>query len=233
MKLLFSLLFSTIIVLPLYTQIAVAQISAKIYEKADDYHAKIYTNELIVSEQHSDSILTLADYIDFDIYSIENTRNPLKKRCWAVEYNDSLFINCRMIKYKWFVPAIYKNDKIIYFRAFMSRLKENEVQMHIAGKRAIDRNLRSAMGGTENDALLYMGGAGAYVTAESIKAANMASQLYNYIIDIPTGKIKVVDIPLMQEILQDHPDLDRQYMNEGHPEDAASILSYLKAVYEK
>ena len=101
--------------------------------------------------------------------------------------------------------------------------------MHIAGRKAIDNSQSSAYGLSETQgAALFFGGVGGAVAASASEQAKMYSNRFNYVLELSTGKVRVVDIPFMQEVLEAKPELDQRYMKEGHPEDIQSIIRYFE-----
>lgn len=224
----------TSLILALFTSNVFAQTNAKVYAEIGDYRNNTPAFEDVIIQQHTDPDVAITGNIDYDINTanVVHGKKHIKDRSWAVERNDSLFINCQVIKYKRYAPVLYRNDSFIYFRAFMSRLKEHEVQMHIAGKKRMNRSELGASGSTPGMRAAYFGGAGAAIAVSMSKAMKLASERYNYVLLISTGQVKVLDIPMMQQLLHHHPKSDRQYMKEGHPDDPESIIRFLKLAWE-
>lgn len=208
--------------------LAIAQNNAKVYKDLNAYWENSYTDEPVSIEVHHN--LGYYPENDYDISATERykRKKKLRKRSILVECNDNLYVNCIVINYKWFSPALYHTDRYIYFRGYKSRLPEHAVQMHVAGQQAITQaNRQQNMVG-----MLVLGGLPGVVSSEIPKDIRNSSKRYNYLLEIRSGKVYVIDIPLMQEILGDHPKINRQYMKEGHPEDPASIIRYLSAVLQ-
>src|SRR5690606_28933048 len=80
---------------------------ANIFATINDYRLKKNTTSYIEIKTHKD--LGSPGDVDFSIE--DNHKIPLKKRALAIERNDSLYINCSVIGYKWFTPVLYKNDR--------------------------------------------------------------------------------------------------------------------------
>ena len=202
---------------------------AAVYKSADDY-------KLNNGEKTSVVATTVNSFgypvdADCDIRDVqEHKGKPIDKRSVLVLCNDTLYVSCRQIKYKRFSPVLYKGDRYLYFRSYTSRLKEHEIQMHIAGKRAMDNSQSNAFGLTEGQsAAMFLGGVGGAVAVGASERAKMLSNRFNYALELSTGKIRVIDIPFMQEVLEATPELDQRYMKEGHPEDIQSIIRYFEA----
>lgn len=205
------------------------QSAAKVYPDPASYMAGEHLSEDVTIEVHND-MGTYGD-IDYDIHIPYNIRAPRKRKrmvsnAWAIEHNNILLINCSTIRYKWFVPVLYRNDRFLYFRGFMSRLPEHGLQMHRAGRQTINRvnNSRNAAG------IIALGGVGALAASNVPGNVEMRSDRYNYLYDLHTLSVLVIDIPQMQELLTDHPRLQQEYMKQGHPEDPNSIIYFLKAM---
>lgn len=227
-----KLLLTVISIIISTSSALVAQQTAKIFTDLDSYVNKQFTEETVIINEYPRSAALWAGGSDYDITpNNDNIKKKTLKRAWAVERNDSLFINARIIKNKLYGYSPYRNDRYIYFIAGTSMLKEHAIAMHRAtgeGMRIYNRD--------KNQGAIMAG----YVAGMSGAAAVAAYELddakvprYNYLINLQTKTVHVVDIPLMQELLEDKPVLDRQYMKEGHPEDPASLVRFFKAAFDK
>lgn len=130
----------------------------------------------------------------------------LRKRCYAVQADTSLYINCKKLRYKkfrfgnWYAPAFQVNGKI-YFSAI-------PVGSVAAGA---DATMDVMLGGTFGDALA---------------ASALVSKRVFYEIDPETSKIDFVGKDKMLSLLASHPDWQQAYTDENS-ESAKVTVKYL------
>lgn len=119
----------------------------------------------------------------------------LKKRCYAVQVDTSLYVNCKKLRYKkfrfgtWYAPAIQLNDTI-YFSAI-------PVGQAAAGS---DATMDVMLGGQFGDA---------------IAASALVSKRVFYEIDPQTGKVHFLNKEKMMSLLAKHPDWQKAYADEN------------------
>lgn len=124
----------------------------------------------------------------------------------------------------------------------MSRLPQHEMQMHTAGQQVVN-NVISQSGSTGGTMFIPVSpvaavavGVAANLIVADANAPNEQKHYasrFNYLIDLKTGWVHVMDIMFMQELLAHKPELNMQYMKEEHPEDAASMIRFLKAAFDE
>lgn len=204
------ILITSVFLLP---TIVSAQQAALIYPTLQDYVAGKYITADVIIEQRSSGSIAMVGGSDYKVHSEDNRISKgLKKEFMAVKRNDSLFINCHdIIRSKGYALAFYATKDYIFFTTGASGKKEHQIDMQ-----KVDPTYGMMFGAV---------GAG-------IAGAQNAKLRYNYVINLTTGVAYVVNIRSMQMVLEDHPDVNREYMNAGHPTDLPSILQYLKKAFD-
>lgn len=119
----------------------------------------------------------------------------LKKRCYAVQVDTSLYVNCKKLRYKkfrfgaWYAPAISVNGTI-YFSAIP---------------------LGSVAAGPDATMDVMLGGQ----FGDAIAASALIFKRVFYEIDPETGRIDFVDKDRMLSLLSKHPDWQKAYADEN------------------
>lgn len=141
---------------------------------------------------------------DYKIYNGEKeTDKIIKTKLFVIEINDSLYINCRGLKYKkrpigaWFAPALIRQGNV-YFSAIP----------------------------TSSDAAIAFGAIG--VAIESSNATS--SRVYYEINPADYKKLKKVDTERMKKILKDYPESLAQYEKELFKEHIEIVGKYLQQI---
>ena len=153
--------------------------------------------------------LYLSGGADYEIYSIDNKQltKYLKKRCYAVRLNDTLYVNCRNIRYKkyrfgsWYAIGEMVKGKL-YFSA--------QPLGQIASSSFIPKET-SKLGGAVGDA---------------INASGLVTDRVVYEIDPETKNAVFVGRERMLEILKPYPELLDAFSREDS-ESADVIGKYL------
>lgn len=131
----------------------------------------------------------------------------LKKRCFAVQEDTSLYINCKKLRYKrlrfggWYAPAMWVNGNIFFS--------------------AIPIGVVAASSSVTMDVTL--GG----VVGDAIAAPSLVSKRVYYEIDATTGKIDFVGRDRMCALLDSYPEWKEAYLNENS-ESAETTGKYLR-----
>lgn len=131
----------------------------------------------------------------------------LKDRCYAVQVDTSLYINCKKLRYKrlrfggWYAPALRLNGNI-----FFSAMPLGSV---IAGSLStMDITLGGSVGG-------------------AIASSGLVSKRVYYEIDVVTDEIDFVGKERMSSLLESYPDWQTAYLQENS-ESAKVTGKYLK-----
>jgi hypothetical protein len=203
-------LITTIFLIPI---IVTAQDNAIIYPTLTDYIAQNHMTADIIIEQRSSGSIAMVGGCDYKIYSEDGKLSKeLKNNYIAVQRNDSLFINCHdIIRSKWYGLAFYTTKDYIFFTASTSGQKKHQIDM---------KQVDPAYG-------MMFGAVGA-----GIAGAENAKLRYNYVLDLATGEVYVLNIRSMQMVLKNHPDVDMEYTAEGHPTDLPSLLRLLRKAFD-
>ena len=131
----------------------------------------------------------------------------LKKRCFAVQEDTSLYINCKKLRYKrlrfggWYAPAMWVNGNIFFS--------------------AIPIGVVAASSSVTMDVTL--GG----VVGDAIAASSLVSKRVYYEIDATTGKIDFVGRDRMCALLDSYPEWKEAYLDENS-ESAETTGKYLR-----
>ena len=148
---------------------------------------------------------------DYEIYSEGNKQltKYLKKRCYAVRLDDSLYVNCKHLKYKkyrfgsWYANGMIINGNV-YFRA--------QPLGQIASSTLIPKE-GSKLGGSVGDA---------------INASSLVNDRVFYVINAETGDADFVGKEMMTELLSSRrPDMLEAFSQE-ESERADVIGKYLE-----
>lgn len=220
-----SLLLSTI------NSFAQEDIVVRVFKTHTDYmrgtSMDMYAQATIASSSEDGDF-----FYDIELYDMKEITKKDKnsKWYWGFLYNDTMYINQNIIQNKNYVPVIYANESYLYFRGGESKLKEHELEMQIAGQRAINKANRSLGGGATLPFQFGLLGGIIYAASKDYKRN---TETYNYLIEKHTGRVFVINISLMQEILRDYPRLNYLYMKKGHPEDPLSIMKFLEAAEQE
>lgn len=148
-------------------------------------------------------------------YRIEADDNPglckyLKSRCYAVQVDTVLYVNCRKMRYKryrfggWYAPSIYMRGNI-YFCA-----------------QPVGQAATSTM---TPDAATRLGGE----VGDAIHASGLAHARVYYELNLETGKSEFVGRERMLQLLEEHPRLKAEFEKETS-ESAQVVGKYLRAL---
>ena len=137
----------------------------------------------------------------------------LKNRCFAVQVDTLLYVNCKKLRYKrlrfgaWYAPAVQLGKKI-YFCAMP---------------------LGSVVGGNfvEEDDVKLGGNIG-----DALAASSLVTKRVCYELNAETGKIEFLDKNKMVELLKKSPELKKAYLKEDSQE-AKHTFKYLLELKEQ
>ena len=160
-------------------------------------------------EKRSRNQIVLSGGADYRITAgaDESMCRLLKKRCFAVQEDTSLYINCKKLRYKrlrfggWYAPAMWVNGNIFFS--------------------AIPIGVVAASSSVTMDVTL--GG----VVGDAIAASSLVSKRVYYEIDATTGKIDFVGRDRMCALLDSYPEWKEAYLNENS-ESAETTGKYLR-----
>ena len=187
-----------------FTQGLFAQQPCKSYNSITNLLNGTYETTLnVIVEKRTKNQIFMSGGADYKIYNGDKETDKLiKTKIYAIEVNDSLFVNCRKLKYKkrvigsWFAPAIVCQGKV-YFSAI-----------------SVGPNAAAMFGA--------IGGA--------VQAANQASSRVYYEMDPAEKELDKVGSEKMGELLKDYPELLEQYQKEVFKEDIEIVAKYLQQI---
>ena len=167
------------------------------------------TTAVLRVEKRSRNQIVLTGGADYRITAgdDESMCRRLKKRCFAVQEDTSLYINCKKLRYKrlrfggWYAPAMWVNGNIFFS--------------------AIPIGVVAASSSVTMDVTL--GG----VVGDAIAASSLVSKRVYYEIDATTGKIDFVGRDRMCALLDSYPEWKEAYLNENS-ESAETTGKYLR-----
>lgn len=168
------------------------------------------TLTILQVQKRTKSQMNLMGGADYRISADDNTSlgRYLKRRCYAVEIDGSLYINCRRMKYKkyrfgnWYAPAMRVGDKIFYAAQPIGQVATETLVETSANK------LRGSVG-------------------DAIQASGLINERVYYEIDTQTGRSEFVGRERMLKLLEDNPDLKVKFEKET-VENAETIGRYLR-----
>ena len=146
-------------------------------------------------------------------YRIESSTNQslsryLRKRCYAVRIDSTLYVNCRKMRYKryrlggWYASALEIGGHIFYAAQPVGQAATETLTPHDAPK----------LPGEVGDA---------------IQASGLVNQRVYYELDLETGRSAFVDKERMRELLAEQPELLKEF--EKETSEAAEVMEkYLR-----
>ena len=148
-------------------------------------------------------------------YRITADDNPglcryLKSRCYAVQADTLLFVNCKKMRYKhyrfggWYAPAMWLNGKVYFCAQPVGQVATSTMTPEDATK----------LGGEVGDA---------------INASGLANARVFYELNVETGKSEFVGKEKMLQLLADRPELRAAFEQETS-ESAEVVGKYLRAL---
>lgn len=148
-------------------------------------------------------------------YRITADDNPglcryLKSRCYAVQADTLLFVNCKKMRYKhyrfggWYAPAMWLNGKVYFCAQPVGQVATSTMTPEDATK----------LGGEVGDA---------------INASGLANARVFYELNVETGKSEFVGKEKMLQLLADRPELKAAFEQETS-ESAEVVGKYLRAL---
>lgn len=166
---------------------ALSQETGKLYTTLSDLLNETSSSTLnVIKEKRNKKQLFMSGGGDFKIYNGDKELDKeIKKKTFAIEIDDTLYINCIGLKFKkrpigaWFAPGLICKGKV-YFTAIP----------------------------TGSNAAMAFGVVGA-----AVQSANAASSRVFYEVDDSEKKLKLdrVDSKKMEELLQRYPELLERY----------------------
>ena len=146
-------------------------------------------------------------------YRIESSTNQslsryLRKRCYAVRIDSTLYVNCRKMRYKryrlggWYASALEIGGHIFYAAQPVGQAATETLTPH--------------------DAPTLPGAVG-----DAIQASGLVNQRVYYELDLETGRSAFVDKERMRELLAEQPELLKEF--EKETSEAAEVMEkYLR-----
>lgn len=164
---------------------------------------------LKVEKRNRNNLLMMggADYKISAVGDNQSLCRFLKKRCYAVRVDTTLYVNCKKLRYNkfrfggWYAPALHLNDKI-YFSAVP---------------------LGSVAAGPDATMDVMLGGK----FGDAIAASALIFRRVYYEIDCRTNKVDFLGKDKMWILLADHPEWLKEYADENS-ESAKVTGKYLR-----
>ena len=131
----------------------------------------------------------------------------LRRRCYAVQVDTQLFVNCRKMRYKrfrlggWYAPALERMGRIFYAAQPVGQAATKTLTPVYTQK------LRGEVG-------------------DAIQASGLVDKRVYYELDVETGRSYFVDKERMRELLSERPDLLQEFEKETS-EAAEVMVKYL------
>ena len=188
---------------------ALSQETGKLYTTLSDLLNETSSSTLnVIKEKRNKNQLFMSGGGDFKIYNGDKELDKeIKKKTFAIEIDDTLYINCIGLKFKkrpigaWFAPGLICKGKV-YFTAIPT-----------------GSNTAMAFG----------------VVGAAVQSANAASSRVFYEVDDSEKKLKLdrVDSKKMEELLQRYPELLERYQKEAFKEHIEIVGKYLQAIKQQ
>lgn len=168
------------------------------------------TLTILQVQKRTKNQITLMGGADYRISADDNTNlgRYLKRRCYAVQIDSTLYINCRRMKYKkyrfgnWYAPALRVGDKIFY-----SAQPIGQVATETLVETSVNK-LRGSVG-------------------DAIQASGLINERVYYELDTQTGRSEFVGRERMMQLLENQPELKAEFEKET-VENAETIGRYLR-----
>jgi len=193
----------TIIVLYLSIQVF-AQKKVEIYSSFYAFNImKPDTASGILIERRTRGQIYMVGGNDYKIYSNDKVLSKkLKKVSWGIKLNDSIYLNCFLLKLgPWYAYAERLNDRL-YFTAAITMDKEERQKLALIGT--------------------FAGPIGA-----GLAGGDLALKRFYYVLDLKTGKTQYLTKEEMLNTISSQPDLIEKYKKETEPEKIETIKYYL------
>lgn len=163
-------------------------------------------------EKRSKQQIYLLGGADYRIVSKDNSgfRRYLKSRCYAVQIDTALYLNCKKVRYKhfrfgaWYAPAMWVKGKIYFCAQPVGSVAAS----------AVDSSDETKLGGDVGTA---------------IASSGLVNVRVVYELDPGTGKVEFVDKNKMMLLLEDFPRLQDAFLKENS-ETASIIKKYLLSI---
>lgn len=148
-------------------------------------------------EKRSKNQIALSGGADYKVNADDNKSlcKFLKNRCYAVQVDTSLYVNCKKLRYKrlrfggWYAPAMRLAGNVFFCAIPMGS---------VAGSSSVTMDV--TLGGTVGDA---------------IAASGLVTKRVYYEIDGATGKVDFVGIDRMCALLKPYPEWKEEYLKEN------------------
>lgn len=193
-------------------QAAYAQTNVRLFSNPEAYKANSFTIESLSVEQNKKRNSIAQGHNAFIMSADNKQGRAALKENWAIEYNDTLYLNSDVIKDN--IVSIYSNvfrfesggyTKVLYRSSRFMCFRLNTI-----GKRK-EKSIRMAV----SDAL------------SNVQVA-MKSNEYDCILDLETNKVHILNGLLMEDLLAAKPNLQKAYVNAGSPENMEVYIECLR-----
>lgn len=173
------------------------------------YDGDTVTVTTLKIEKRTKNQISLSGGADYKISADDNKSlcKYLKNRCYAVQSDTALYVNCKKLRYKrlrfgsWYAPAMRLAGNIFFSAIPMGS---------VAGSSSVTMDV--TLGGSVGDA---------------IAASGLVSKRVYYEIDAATGKVDFVGKDRMCVLLESHSELKEEYLKENS-ESAVTTGKYLQ-----
>jgi len=178
-----------------------------IYQSMADYiQNQADTTNRIILEKRTRGQIYMSGGNDYKIYSAKKELSKsIKKQVWAIQKNDSLFLNCYHFKLGfWYAYAEKINDNL-FFTAAITMDQEQRQEMAIAG---------------------MIGGP----IAGGLAGGDLALKRFYYVLNLKTGQMQYLSKTMMLDLIKSFPELAESYKQEKEPEEIETLRGYLSEI---
>lgn len=224
---------NTLLLFLLSLQCAIAQ-NAKVYSTLSDFvNNTPKPFNLYISQRSLDD----GEWAGAILYDLAGDERPqtkeLKKECFAVMYNDSLFINLYgAMNVKAFAYVKERFGSYLYFTSVASNLLEHRA--YVLSK-SEGRTTKYEMDRNRYDPTYVPLGKMNINSHKTMKGTGAAasSKQFSYLYGTQEGQVFLLTPSMLEDMLSDRPELLRLYTSSGSPDNDGVYLWYLKRLFNK
>jgi hypothetical protein len=152
---------------------------------------------------------------------------------FALEYHDSLFLNCKnILNLDGYANVIIRGGTYLYFNTIASKLKEHKQEV----KKELNERPSPTQQAIDNSILAGGGaiavlGSGLFEAVKYEDGGTVSSKRFNYLYDMDSNKTYILTPDFLKQILSAKPDLYGLYVRSGSPDNDGAYYYYLSKLF--